>query len=238
MNTSGQRINERMKQLGLTQAELTRATHAARSTIHGWINDVSQPTGQRLFLLAKALKTNPEWILTGAAISGMPETLPPDARGVEEWDDDTPLDDDEFEVPFFKDFLVSCGSGTVQEALQNERRKLRMGKQTARRLGVSMSACAAVTADGDSMAHTINDGDTVTIDTDKTRIKDGKIFAICYGGHFYFKRLYNQPFGGVKIVSDNKSGEYPDIELTKEQLDNYEFKVIGQVWSIQRIEPL
>lgn len=230
------RLIEARKASGLTQSQVAEAIGVTQSS-YSQLETGKVSSSSFLPSLAKVLNVDAYWLQTGETPLDISK-LPHGSMPVEEWDDDTPLDDDEFEVPFFKDFLVSCGSGTVQEALQNERRKLRMGKQTARRLGVSMSACAAVTADGDSMAHTINDGDTVTIDTDKTRIKDGKIFAICYGGHFYFKRLYNQPFGGVKIVSDNKSGEYPDIELTKEQLDNYEFKVIGQVWSIQRIEPL
>ena len=66
-------------------------------------------------------------------------------------------------------------------------------------------------------------------------IKDGKIFAICLGGLFYCKRLYNLPLGGVRIVSDN-SEEYPEINLTTEEKETQQFQIIGWVWQITRIE--
>jgi len=93
----------------------------------------------------------------------------------------------------------------------------------------------AATASGDSMSPTIQDGDTIHIDLGRREIKDGRIFVICIGGLHYAKRLYNMPFGGVRIVSDN-SAEYPEQVLTATERVDQDFQVYGWVWQIARIE--
>lgn len=69
MSTYSDRIMMRMKELDLSQGEVAKATGAARSTVHGWLNNVAQPSGQRLLKLATILKTSAEWILNGEGIS-------------------------------------------------------------------------------------------------------------------------------------------------------------------------
>ncbi len=154
---------------------------------------------------------------------------------IEPWDDSTPLDDDEVEIPFFKDFSFACGSGSIGEAIANETRKLRMSKSTLRNLSITKENAIAATASGDSMVPAIHDGDTVHVDLGRKTIKDGRIFAICIGGLNYSKRLYNMPFGGVRVVSDN-SDEFPEIILTAEQMMEQQFEIIGWVWQVVRIE--
>lgn len=161
--------------------------------------------------------------------------LVPNLTKVEAWDSKTPLDDDEVEIPFFKDFSFACGCGSISEAIANETRKLRMSKATLRNLSIAKDNAIAATALGDSMNPTIKDGDTIHVDLGRKTIKDGKIFTICIGGLFYCKRLYNMPFGGVRIVSDN-SEEFPEIQLTAEETKNQDFQIIGWVWQIASLE--
>ena len=85
------------------------------------------------------------------------------------------------------------------------------------------------------MSPTIKDGDTIYVDLGRKTIKDGKIFAVCIGGLFYCKRLYNLPFGGVRIVSDN-SDEFPEIQLTADQIKEQDFQITGWVWQISTLE--
>ncbi|MDQ9009005.1 S24 family peptidase [Acinetobacter gerneri] len=161
--------------------------------------------------------------------------LIPNLTKVEDWDGNTPLDDDEVEIPFFKDFSFACGSGSISEAIANETRKLRMSKATLRNLSIAKENAIAAIAVGDSMNPTIKDGDTIHVDLGRKTIKDGKIFAICIGGLFYCKRLYNLPFGGARIVSDN-SDEFPEIQLTADQINEQDFQIIGWVWQIATME--
>ncbi|MEG2263310.1 MAG: helix-turn-helix transcriptional regulator [Acinetobacter sp.] len=227
MQTTSDRINQRMRDLGLQHKDLVAATGASKGTVTNWISGVNNPTGKRLVQLAQALKTTSSWLLTGNST--------PEFTQVEPWDSNTPLDDDEIEIPFFKDFSFACGGGSIGEAIANETRKLRMSKATLRNLSIMKENAVAATAIGDSMSPTIKDGDTIHVDLGRKNIKDGKIFAICIGGLFYCKRLYNLPLGGVRIVSDN-SVEFPEIQLNAQEIIDQQLEVIGWVWQISSLE--
>lgn len=227
MQTTSDRIAQRMKELGLQHKDLVAATGASKGTVTNWINGVNNPTGKRLVQLAQVLKTTSSWLLTGNST--------PEFTQVEPWDSNTPLDDDEIEIPFFKDFSFACGGGSIGEAIANETRKLRMSKATLRNLSITKENAVAATAIGDSMSPTIKDGDTIHVDLGRKNIKDGKIFAICLGGLFYCKRLYNLPLGGVRIVSDN-SVEFPEIQLSAQEIIDQQLEVIGWVWQISSLE--
>ena len=227
MQTTSDRIAQRMFELGLQHKDLVAATGASKGTVTNWISGVNNPTGKRLVLLAQALKTSENWLLTG--------NQTPEFRQVEPWDSNTPLDDDEIEIPFFKDFSFACGDGSIGEAIANETRKLRMSKATLRNLSITKENAVAATAIGDSMSPTIKDGDTIHVDLGRKNIKDGKIFAICLGGLFYCKRLYNLPLGGVRIVSDN-STEFPEIHLNAQEVIDQQLEIIGWVWQISSLE--
>ena len=154
---------------------------------------------------------------------------------ITEWDDSTPLDDDEAEIPFYKDIAFACGHGAVNDDVTHETRKLRMGKRTLSNLGVMPENAFAVTARDDSMMPYVQDGDTIYIDKGRKEIKDGRIFAIRFGELCLCKRLYRLPDGGVRIVSDN-SDEFPEQVATKQQISDGEFEVIGWVWSVSHLE--
>lgn len=223
MQTTSDRIAHRMKELGLQHKDLVAATGASKGTVTNWISGVNNPTGSRLIQLAQALKTTSGWLLTGVDMDIYP---------VESWDSNTPLDDDEIEIPFFKDFSFACGSGSIGEAiLLNEKRKLRMSKTTLRNKAIDQKDAIATLASGDSMSPTIKDGDTIHIDLGRNKIKDGKIFAICHGGLFLAKRLYNLPLGGIRVVSDNVD-EFPEIHLSTQDVIDQQFEIVGWIWQI------
>ncbi len=151
-------------------------------------------------------------------------------RPVSEWDENTPLDGDEVEIPYYKTLAFACGHGNENLITEDEEtRKLRMSRFTLQRLGIYRDNTFSATADGDSMSPTINDGNTIFVDKGRTTIKDGKIFAVSYGGLHYCKRLYNLPNGGIRVVSDNKE-EFPEFELTKKEIEEQEFVIIGWIY--------
>lgn len=228
MNSVADRILEKMTELGLKHKDLVGSTGASKGAVSHWLSGVNTPSGERLLLLARLLKVTPDWILTGITLPGFQQ--------VEVWDNNTPLDDDEVEIPFFKDFSFACGSGAIGEAiLLNENRKLRISKSTLRNKAIDQKNAIATLASGDSMTPTIKDGDTIHIDLGRDTIKDGKIFAICHGGLFLAKRLYNLPLGGVRITSDN-SEEFPEIYLSAQDVIEQQFEVVGWIWQISSME--
>ncbi|MCT8090693.1 helix-turn-helix transcriptional regulator [Acinetobacter sp. C_4_1] len=131
------------------------------------------------------------------------------------------------EIPYFKEILVSCGSGTFNdENVQKIQEKVTCDIRVLKDYHVDPSHAVAFTAFGDSMSPTINDGSIVYVNLANKRILDGKIYAICYGNLFKFKALYNLPYGGVRIVSLNPVND-PEIILTGEQLEAESFEIIG-----------
>ncbi len=228
MSSATDRILKKMNELGLKHKDLVSSTGASKGAVSHWLSGVNTPSGERLLLLARLLKVTPDWILTGVAL--------PDFQQIEVWDDNTPLDDDEVEIPFFKDFSFACGSGSLGEAiLANESRKLRMSKATLRNKAIDQKNAIATLASGDSMTPTIKNGDTIHIDLGRDKVKDGKIFAICHGGLFLAKRLYNLPLGGIRVVSDN-SDEFPELQLSAQDIIDQQFEIVGWIWQISSLE--
>ena len=70
MTSTTDRINQKMKELGLSQADVMRGTGAGRATVSGWINGSNAPSAKYLESLAKTLKTTSSWILNGKEDSG------------------------------------------------------------------------------------------------------------------------------------------------------------------------
>ncbi|WP_434533980.1 XRE family transcriptional regulator [Acinetobacter rudis] len=228
MNDVRDRLILKMKELNLRQADLIRALNVSKGTVSKWVAGVNTPNASVLPKLAKLLHTTPEWLIHGGENNSS-------LMNIDTWDETTPLEDDEVEIPFFKDFSFACGSGSINEHIANEKRKLRVAKSTLRNLCIDKENAVAATATGDSMNPTINDGDTIHVDLGRKEVKDGRIFAICIGGLHYSKRLYNMPLGGVRIVSDNAE-EFPEIVLTADEVIDQQFEVVGWVWQITRIE--
>ncbi|MCK4088292.1 helix-turn-helix domain-containing protein [Acinetobacter radioresistens] len=232
METLGTRLKQLRKEKKLTQQQLAEAIGVSKTSVIYWEKDENTPKHESLKALAKNLSTNVEWLLTGKKIvSQSSQELQP----LSEWDETTPIEEDEIEIPFFQNFSFDCGSGAIGEALKAQSQALRISKATLRDLGIEKENAVATGASGDSMKPTIKDGDTIYLDLGRKTIKDGKIFAICHGGLFVAKRLYNLPMGGVRIVSDN-TAEYPEVLLTAEERKKQEFEVIGWVWQISSIE--
>ena len=227
MSSIRDRIIQRMTDLKLKQVDLMEATGATKGAVSKWVSGTNVPRSEFMPALALVLKTSEKWLLTGNAS--------PEFAQVEPWDSNTPLDNDEVEIPFFKDFSFACGGGSISEAIANETRKLRMSKATLRNLSITKENAVAATAMGDSLSPTIKDGDTIHLDLGRKNIKDGKIFAICIGGLFYCKRLYNLPLGGVRIVSDNAT-EFPELHLNEQERIDQQFEIIGWVWQISSLE--
>lgn len=213
---------------GVSQEETAKAIDESPQTITNWKKRGVSKAGALKAAAKYGVSAN--WILKGESTKNEGVTK------VIEWDSDTPVDNDEVEIPFYKEVLVSCGSGSLSEMVGNETRKLRLSKSTLRQYGVEASNAYALTAFGDSMSPVINNGATVYVDVGRTNIVDGKIYAISHGGLFKFKYLYRMPKGGVRIVSANKE-EYPEEVLTSDEIMDQEFSVVAYAFNVQNSLP-
>ena len=67
-----QRLMTVVKQKGLTQADLVRASGATSPTVTDWFNRGAVPDAERLARIAKAIRVNGHWLLTGQGPKALP----------------------------------------------------------------------------------------------------------------------------------------------------------------------
>ena len=230
----------RREELKLTQAELADMTTKRLSAgdkltqqSYAAFEKGKSQTSRYAPTIATVLGVLPDYLsLTGGSID--PNKAPHrEAEAVllgpvSVWDDDTPLDDDEVEVPLLKEVELSAGSGRT--AIQEfSSAKLRFGKYTLRRQGIQPESAVCVSVYGNSMEPVLPHGSTVGVDRAKTSVKDGDIYALSHNGHLRVKMLYRLHTGGIRMRSFNKE-EHPDEEFTEEDMATQEIQIIGRVF--------
>lgn len=150
------------------------------------------------------------------------------------WDSKTPLDEDEVELPLFREVELAAGAGQTQ-VVENNGAKLRFAKSTLSRAGVVEENAACAFVRGNSMEPVMPDGTCVGVNTGDTSVRDGEIYAIDHDGMLRVKYLHRRPGGGIKIVSQNAAEHATEEYSAQEVIDN-NLRIIGRVfwWSVLR----
>jgi len=190
--------------------------------------------------LADLLKVDAGWLLSGNGALESKQDLNLDGqpinevriRGVEFWDSSTPLEDDEFEVPYYKDVELTGGCGSFEQ-YDDGRRRIKYGKSAARQSGASQTQSICMTLVGDSMEDMIRAGSMIAVDLGKKEIREGKIYAFRHGQLLRVKYLIPRPDGGLIIRSHNPN--YKDENVSSEEVEN-DIKIIGWVWNWSVLE--
>jgi len=222
METSD-RIRQRLKELGLRSVDISKATSISSGGVSHWLNGNSKPRGENLIKLSKLLQCNPEWLLTG---KGPLDDLHPDLERADIYESSDPIAPHEALVPFFEEVQLAAGTG-LASIFDNASEKTRISLDVLSTQGVPASSVVSCRISGDSMESKIADGAKIFIDTRATKITDGKIYALEYGGLLRVKYLYRLPFNGVRIRSENSS-DYPDEDLSSEEAKH--LRIIGRVF--------
>lgn len=215
-----------------SQAELARRLNVSSQVVKNWESRGISKAG--LLAAQEAIGCSAEWIQSGADQKRSRFIIKPNEAGytiqsLESWDNSTPLDDEDVEIPLYKEVEMAAGDGFAHSVEVNGR-KVRFARSTLRAAGVSPENAACATVSGDSMADKIMDGATVGIDRARTQIKDGKIYAIDHGGMLRIKYLHRMHGGGLRLRSHNK--DYADEDLSSEQA-RQDIRILGWVfwWS-------
>lgn len=214
-------------------AYLAKITNVTPKASNKWLNAESIPNREKIIQLAKILNVNSLWLEYGEGeIKSVKVDNAEIIGDISTWDDNTPLDDDEVEVPFFKEVELAAGNGKT-EVIELTDRKLRFSKRTLRDAGVSPKDVACARISGNSMERLIIDGATIGIDTSEKNIIDGEIYAFDHDGMLRVKYLYRMPGGAIRLRSEN-SEEHGDEIIPFEKLD--ELRILGWVfwWSVVR----
>lgn len=68
--TIGDRIFDRLKEIGMTQKEFSEKTGISQSTISEWKSKRTNPTSEKIMIICDTLNVTPEWILSGSSKTG------------------------------------------------------------------------------------------------------------------------------------------------------------------------
>lgn len=194
--TIGDRIKERLEDLGISQAELARRVKVSQPTINALIKG-SATGSKHLHTIASELETSP------AFLSG-------------ETDDQSPISPrrssmdalaDELDLAIIPEIDIgySMGGGTITESYE-QTGIVPFSRSWLRSVMLgSFDDLFVARGDGDSMEPTLHDGDIVLIDTAQKSIrKQDRIWAVSYGELGMIKRVRRSPDGSYILNSDNK----------------------------------
>ena len=218
------RMQQRMKVLGLSGVDVQRLTGATSGTVSNWKNGVHLPRGTWLIRLAAALQCDTEWLLNGVIPKRTPEAQWIDT--IEPWAGASEPNDGEVDLPYYDQVELSAGKGNVV-SVEFKGPKLKFAKSTLARQGVDQHNAVCAKVFGDSMEPVLPHGSTVGVDMSCTSIIDGKMYALDHDGMLRVKMLYSLPGGGIRVRSYN-STEYPDEIYKGVELES--ISIIGKVF--------
>ncbi|MCX8643191.1 MULTISPECIES: XRE family transcriptional regulator [unclassified Gilliamella] len=224
MTTFTDRINWALQASGLSQHQLAEIVKISQPAIQKLVSGKSS-TSRKIVEIATALNVDLLWLTQGV---GKPDVGKNQANAkilgtIDDWDSQTPLDNDEVEVPFYKDVRLSAGDGFADDIEDYNGYKLRLSRSTMRRYGIDKDCAVCLTVYGDSMEPVFQDGATVAIDQADTSIRDGKIYAINHDGLLRIKILEKLPGNQIKIRSYNPG--YEDEIISQDEIT-----ILGRVW--------
>ncbi|NNI48557.1 transcriptional regulator [Pasteurella multocida] len=216
------RIKSKRLELRLSQAKLGERIGWNQSRIGNYEAGTREMDDYILGKIAEGLGVTLDWLKYGD--QGKVESNVKDIGSFDLWDRNTPLHDEDIEVPFLQDIRLAAGNGFADDIMDYNNFKLCFSKATLRRQGVQYENAVCVVAEGDSMEPAIPDGATVGVDMGNKVIRDNNIYAINHGGLLRIKILNKMPNEQVLIRSFN-STSYPD-----EIVNLDEIVVIGKVF--------
>lgn len=219
--TVGSRIDERLRKLKMSQAELARRVKISQPTISDLIKG-NNTSSKHLHRIAAELETSPAY-LAGETDDDAPVTVAPSAM-------DALADKYDLAVLPELELGYSMGGGAVFD--QYEHRGVVPFQRSWLRTMMrgSFDDLFVARGEGDSMQPTLLDGDIVLIDTAQRDIRQqDRIWAISYGDLGMIKRVRRLPAGSYQLLSDNLA--VPPIECSDEEMH-----VVGRViWIGRRI---
>ena len=189
------RISSLVESSGLSVRELGRRIGVSNVSIGKWMRGTFLPSGKALDAFCGFFNVSPAFVLYGEGAS-------PDGQS---------FDPDTISIPLY-DVSASCGGGTFVESPESILRNIRVSKEFLRRYAPTANpkALHIISVSGDSMSPTMEDGDSVIVDTSDRMIKTDGLYVLQMNGSLFVKRIQILP-AGVRIISDNS--HYPPIDV-------------------------
>lgn len=248
-------FNSKKRDLGLTQEKLAHALDMNQSSVSHYLNGVNPlnapvaaefskildvPVEDFSPRLARQIIEMMSFVTDLRANAAVKRLVDDDFReitsnvsdlaDIDEWDEKSPLRDDEVEVPFLREVELAAGSGrfVIQEDVGEN---LRFKKKNLRENNVQFGNAKCVTVRGNSMMPVLRDGATVGVDLGKTALGDvidGDLYAINHNGQLRVKQLFRLP-QGIRLRSFNRE-DHPDEEYSFMQMQDEQIAILGHVF--------
>lgn len=187
METLAERINTALQTKGLSVNALARQVGVSYPAMRK-ITKGETLNPKFLFEIAEALNVSVEWLKTG---EGSSENLSDDPSG----------DHIRFER---LDVIAALGDGYINNETAEVVDFVHVDKAWAReKLGGNLSRIQVITARGDSMQGTIEDGDVLFVDTSVRWFEGEGVYLLSFADGLKAKRLQASVGGGLLVISDN-----------------------------------
>ena len=207
----GDRLKSLMANTGMNSTELAERIGISRQSVAYWLSGRNLPSRTTCYKIDEVFGVNVTWLRTGNGDQSIERVaVSEDVIGSDDY-------------VFIPEYALSFGcspSGVDGPGLVEQK-----GTAAAYRLSffqsrqINPARCRRARAEGDSMEPYICDGDTVMFveEPEGKPIREGRIYALRYGGALKIKRLYRRANGDLVIRSDNKN--YPDEVVKNDELD-------------------
>lgn len=216
------RIRYLMKIKNLKQSDLAKAAGVKDSSVNAWLSGKTKGLkGDVAADLSRNLDISFRWLTK--------ELGTPDEQHITVLEEGETPDPNEYVQ--IKAYGVSFGCGgcpepTYEELHDVEPWTLRRAWFQANHL--NPDHCKIFVVEGNSMEHTLHDGDSVIVDENSKEIKSGWVYAFSLNHEMKIKRLYKNAHGDLRIHSDNPAYEDDVIMHGDETVF---FRMIGRVIS-------
>lgn len=215
------RIKEAMKDNDMTQADLSRISGISKSTLSEWISGKYEPKQNNIYILSKALKVNPTWLMGLEVQKEIKEDISliynqleaKRQRRVYNFAEHQLEEQQRVKPTVYVISKLSAGTGIIDLDPTDTEEVEFDGYVPAHDLAFEVS--------GDSMIPMFKDGEIVFVE--KTQdIRNGQIIAVQINEEAYIKKAYVED-NHLRLVSLNK--EYEDIIAN----ENDDIRVVGRV---------
>ena len=223
MNTLKDRLEELMAEYGLdTQQQLADFAGVSKGLVGQWFNGSTGLGAKPLSAFDKKTRFSINWLTEGTGDKYKTHVLPAITESESE---------DRIRFPRLN-AEATCGAGTINDHYIEVVDYVTVAAAWAReKLGGNLNKIQVITARGDSMEPTIEDGDVMFVDTAIEAFEGDGLYLLWYIDGLKAKRLQSTVGGGLMIISDNNS--YQTETVRGEDLNAV--RIIGRIRGAWRL---
>lgn len=223
MNTLKDRLEELMAEYGLdTQQQLADFAGVSKGLVGQWFNGSTGLGAKPLSAFDKKTRFSINWLTEGTGDKYKTHVLPAITESESE---------DRIRFPRLN-AEATCGAGTINDHYIEVVDYVTVASAWAReKLGGNLNKIQVITARGDSMEPTIEDGDVMFVDTAIEAFEGDGLYLLWYIDGLKAKRLQSTVGGGLMIISDNSS--YRTETVRGEDLNAV--RIIGRIRGAWRL---